>query len=100
MLIHHLNGELRGRVIGFNELRTHDDELLKIWAEKVAPLPHPIAAAHNAIHHPHDSGHAVHGHDTGIAAVLDGLNPDDSEWVENVIAVLASHGYRGDPVER
>jgi Fe-S-cluster containining protein len=99
MLILHVSGEIRGRVIGFNELRTHDEDLLKIWAEKVARLPHPIAAIHNAIHHPQGSAHDVHGHDTGIMAVLDGHNPDDREWVENVIAVLEAHGYKGDPVE-
>jgi uncharacterized protein len=109
MLIHHMSGELRGKVIGFNELKTHDETLAQIWAEKVAPLPHPISFSrqathrqptpvHTAVHAPVPAA-AVNGHDSKLLAVLDGLDPDDGEWIHTVITILAAHGYHGDPVE-
>jgi uncharacterized protein len=97
MLIHHPpSGETRGKVIGINELRTHDEILAAIWSEKIAPLPHPFTG-NDA---PSAPASAIHGHDSHIHAHLHDLgNGDDKEWVASVITVLAAHGYRGDPVE-
>jgi Fe-S-cluster containining protein len=96
MLIHHPpSGELRGRVIGINELRTHDEILDAIWKEKIAHLPHPIHAAQSG-----SSGPQVHGHDAHILAHINDIrHADDKDWVKNVVEVLAAHGYHGDPVE-
>lgn len=103
MLIHHpASGEIRGKVIGINELRTHDEILTAIWNEKIAALPHPFEIHHDVVQHSHAPGTqaAVHGHDSHITAHLKGLgHADDHEWVANVLTILASHGYHGDPVE-
>lgn len=101
MLIHHaVSGEIRGRVIGLGELRTADEALRALWAEKIAGLPHPVAQ-HNAVMHSHAPGtKAAHGHDPHLHAHLHGSAPaGDAAWVASVLAVLAAHGYRGDPVE-
>ena len=102
MLIHHKSsGEIRGRVIGINELRTQDEILIAIWREKIATLPHPIHAQPVAAQHSHVSGAAAScGHASHVFAHLQGTeHPDDSEWVDTVIAVLADYGYNGEPVE-
>jgi hypothetical protein len=98
---HHQSGEMRGKVIGLNELRTHDQILESIWKEKIAHLPHPFEEEHHKIHHSHAPGREhAHGHDPHILAHIYGLeHADDREWVENVITVLAAHGYHGDPVK-
>jgi hypothetical protein len=70
MLIYNRKGEERGKVIGHNGIRTTDPALAQFWKEKVSQ-----------IHHAHSS----------LAS--------DPEWVGKVLAVLAAHGYRGDPVE-
>lgn len=103
MLIHHpASGEVRGKVIGINELRTHDEILQVLWAEKIAHLPHPFASRHEAVQHSHAPGAqaAGHGHDSHILAHVKGIgHADDHEWVESVLSVLSSNGYKGDPVE-
>jgi hypothetical protein len=41
MLIYHqASGELRGRIIGINELRTNDEILAALRKEKIAHIPH------------------------------------------------------------
>jgi len=99
MLIHHPpTGEVRGKVIGINELRSRDEMLTAIWNDKIAHLPHPIMH-HEAVQHSHAPG-GTHGHDTHILAHLNDVrHTDDTEWVDGVLAILASHGYKGDPVE-
>jgi Fe-S-cluster containining protein len=102
MLIHHpQSGEMRGRVIGINELRTQDEILATIWSEKIAHLPHPFTGNKPPSVHTHAMGSpALHGHDSHIHAHVHGWgHDDDKEWVESVITVLAAHGYHGDPVE-
>jgi hypothetical protein len=102
MLINHRpTGELRGRVIGVNELRTKDAVLEAIWKEKIAHLPHPLESEHHKIHHSPASGaEKSRGHDPHILAHINGLaGVEDREWVETVLTVLAVHGYHGDPVE-
>ena len=94
MLIHHPSTqELRGKVIGINELRTHDEILAAIWKEKISQLPHPIHAAHP------DTA-KTHGHDAHVLDhISDVRHGDDKDWVKNVVEVLAANGYQGDPVE-
>ena len=102
MLIHDRpDGEVKGRIIGVNELKTQDEKLAAVWAEKIAHLPHPFVTSHGGAQHPHTpSSPAVHGHDSHIHAHVNGLNHgDDDEWIGTVITVLAAHGYHGDPVE-
>ena len=98
MIIHDLlSGETRGKVIGINELRTHDEILISIWNEKIAHLPHPFREKHGTAV---SGGNAVHGHDSHIHAHLHDLeHADDTEWVSEVLTILAAHGYHGDPVE-
>jgi len=102
MLIHHtLSGELRGKVIGINELRTDDGILAGIWKEKIAPLPHPVESQHIPKQAAHSPGApAAHGQDTHIHAHLYGLTHNgDKVWVNNVITELAARGYHAEPVE-
>jgi Fe-S-cluster containining protein len=103
MLIHHKpDGEMRGKVIGINELRTHDEILAAIWKEKIAHLPHPFANTPIPAQHAHVSGasSAAHGHDSHIHAhIYDLGHGDDQEWESSVLSILAAHGYQGDPVE-
>jgi hypothetical protein len=40
MLIHHRDGHPCGRIIGRNELKSADTELVRIWNDSVIPLPH------------------------------------------------------------
>ncbi|HZD43957.1 MAG TPA: YkgJ family cysteine cluster protein [Methanomicrobiales archaeon] len=101
MLIYNVHGELLGKVIGFNELKTHDETLAQIWADRVAHLPHPFSLNQPSAH-PHSATpavHPVHGHESRIQAVLDGFTPDDREWIHRVIAELAASGFHGEPVE-
>jgi hypothetical protein len=103
MLIHHhASGELRGKVIGINELRTQDEILFAIWKEKIAQLPHPIETPHAQVPHSGTTPDTTVacGHDTHIQAHIHGLqHTDDRAWVNNVVTVLAAYGYHADPVE-
>ncbi len=102
MLIHHTSsGEIRGRIIGINELRTKDEILAAIWKEKIATLPHPLHSQPGAAQRSLASGTSVScGHDSHVLAHLHGIeHPDDSEWVDTVITILGDHGYHGEPVE-
>lgn len=100
MLIHHQeSGEVRGKVIGINELRTHDEILARIWNEKIAALPHPFETHHDTVQHSPGT-RVTHGHESHVSAHINKLgHTDDPEWVANVLCVLATHGYKGDPVE-
>lgn len=102
MLIHHAgSGELRGRVLGINELKSEDPDLVRLWTEKVSEIPHPVHGRHGKVQHSPGSGvQAAHGHDAYILAHIHDPHPaDDQGWIKDVISLLASHGYRGDPVE-
>jgi Fe-S-cluster containining protein len=101
MLIHHpASGEIRGKIIGINELRTHDEVLTAIWNEKIAHLPHPFESQHAAVQHSHSPGTQVsHGNESHILAHINNMShAEDKEWESSVIAILAAHGYHGDPV--
>jgi len=102
MLIKHCQtGEIRGKLIGINELKTHDEILAAIWKEKIALLPHPFESDHQKVQHSHTPGkEKIHGHDPHILAHIYGLaHASDREWLKQVMAVLVAHGYIGDPVE-
>lgn len=103
MLVYHAgSGELRGKVLGINELKSTDPDLVRLWTEKVSRIPHPVHSRHGKIQHSHGQGaHATHGHDAHILAhIHDNMHPaDDQEWVKNVVALLAAHRYHGEPVE-
>jgi Fe-S-cluster containining protein len=102
MLIYHTSsGELRGKVIGINELRTQDEILAAIWKKKISQLPHPIANRHAPAQPAHSpAAPGAHGNDTHIHGQLYGLTQnEDKVWVNNVITILVAHGYHGDPVE-
>lgn len=70
MLINNSKGELVGRVIGQNEIRTSDETLAALWKEQVSHLPHN--------HKP---------------------NAPDISWMTSVMTILDNNGYQGDPVE-
>jgi len=102
MLINHREtGDLRGKLIGINELRTHDEVLAAIWKDNIATLPHPFESNHQNVPHSHAPGaEKSHGHDPHVLAHIYGLeHANDREWIGNVRAILAAHGYIGDPVE-
>ncbi len=82
MLIYDVaSGEVRGKVVGSYDLQTRDETLALLWREKIAGLPHPLPRQ-NAV--PFTSSPGSDG---------------DREWVKSVLAILAAHEYRGDPVE-
>ncbi len=57
MLIkYHQTGEVRGKLIGINELRTQDEILAAIRKEKIACLPHPFESEHQKVQHSHTPG--------------------------------------------
>lgn len=70
MLIYNRDGQLAGKVIGQNEIRTADEPLAALWKEHIVHLPH-----NSRPHVP------------------------DPAWMTRVMDILACHGYRGDPVE-
>ena len=102
MLIHHIpTGELRGKVIGTSDLRTEDEILAAIWREKISPLLHPVETRHAPAQPARTPAEpAALGNDSHIPAHLYGLTQNrDKMWVNNVITILAAHGYHADPVE-
>lgn len=99
---HHSSGELRGRVMGINELKTTDEILAQIWSDVILHIPHPFSMLEQAlVHQPHNSAAQIsHGHDSLIHAHIRGMkHADDHEWVNNVITLLASHGYKVELVD-
>jgi uncharacterized protein len=70
MLIYNPEGQLAGRVIGAGQISTTDESLAHVWEEHVAGLPHE--------------------HPPGV---------NDPVWEKKVTAILAKHGFRGDPAE-
>jgi len=70
MVIYDREGQSCGRVVGRHDLQTRDETLAEIWDDEVAAVSQ------------------VH---------TDGTR--DSVWIQKVLSILSSHGYRGDPVE-
>jgi hypothetical protein len=90
MLIANRNGQVCGRILGHNELTTSDEDLKKVWKDHIAPLPHPVESEHHIDH--------AHMHHANETHTID-FHVKDTAWINNVITVLAAHGYHGDPVE-
>lgn len=93
LISHEESGEVRGRVIGSRELKTEDARLQEIWKNEIAglafpPPPHREPSPNNS-----GGGSQLHARIAGTAAA------DDREWIRRVLDILASHGYKGDPVE-
>nr|WP_320161592.1 YkgJ family cysteine cluster protein [uncultured Methanoregula sp.] len=94
MLIRHAEtGEIRGKIIGKGQLSTRDEVLLSLWNEKIACLPGHPASKHDPVQHSHTPGARLHTRMQGSG------QGDDREWMASVIAILASNGYKGEPVE-
>ena len=101
MLIYHAGtGELRGKVLGVNELKSADPDLARIWKERISQIPSPVHDRQGKF--PQLPGHGArinHGSEArSLHHIHDPHPAEDREWAKNVIAILASHGYRGDPV--
>jgi uncharacterized protein len=101
MLIKDRTGKCLGKLVGINELMTHDEVLEAIWKENIAHLPHPFDSEHEKVPHSHTPGkETAHGHHPHLLAHIYGLeHAEDHEWMKNVLTILASHGYQGDPVD-
>ena len=91
MVIYNTQRQLCGRVIGRNELKTADENLAKLWKEKVAHLPPP--ASRSPLHLTHRHMHP----DT--ESHIHGSHVNDSAWADAVVTILKTHGYYGDNVE-
>jgi uncharacterized protein len=91
MVIYNPEHHVVGMVIGRNELKTADENLAKLWKEKVAHLPLSLSPPSSQIPrknlHPNTESH-IHG-----------SHVNDSTWVDAVVAILKEHGYYGDRVE-
>lgn len=70
MVIYNHEGKSCGRVVGRHDIQTPDETLARIWDNEVAV----VSQAHG-----------------------DGAR--DPVWIQKVLAILLSHGYRGDRVE-
>jgi len=95
MLIYHQeSGEVRGRVIGLRELRTDDEALVAIWDKEIGCLPYLPGTQRDASQNPLQGCKSrTHSRITGS------LSADDHEWMGKILPILASHGYKGEPVE-
>ena len=69
MVIFNSQGESVGRMVGRADIQTADSHLASIWNDNVKPLPGPAVPC------------------------------NDPAWVEQVLKILAGHGYRGEMVE-
>jgi Fe-S-cluster containining protein len=91
MVIYNPERQLCGRVIGRNELKTVDENLSKLWEEKIAHLPPPASRGPPQLtHNPRNPDTESHIH---------GSHVGDSAWAETVVTILKAHGYYGDPVK-
>jgi Fe-S-cluster containining protein len=82
MVISDSRGEVAGRMVGKTDIQTIDPVLAQIWNDKVKPLA--VAAASRK---PTDPFHGL------ISSPC-----SDPAWIQKVSAILASHGYRAEPV--
>jgi Fe-S-cluster containining protein len=91
MVIYNHDRHVVGTVIGRNELKTADENLAKLWKEKVAHLPVLASNTHSHLQQKHlrpDTESHIHG-----------SHRNDSAWAETVVAILKTHGYYGEIVE-
>jgi Fe-S-cluster containining protein len=91
MVIYNPYGQLCGRVIGRNELKTADEVLANVWKDTVAHLPPPASPRS-----PHLLKKNMH---PDTESHIHGSPANDSEWADAVVTILKAHGYYGDPVE-
>ena len=68
MVIRNSRGEIAGRMVGRADIQTADPALARIWNDEVKFLPCPASLG------------------------------SDPAWLQRVSAILASHGYCGEPV--
>jgi Fe-S-cluster containining protein len=90
MLIYNTKRQLCGRVIGRNELKTADENLAKLWKERIAHLPPASSSSHHLTHRQLHRDTESHIH---------GSHVNDTAWADSVVAILRAHGYYGDIVE-
>jgi Fe-S-cluster containining protein len=91
MVIYTPDRQVCGTVIGRNELKTADENLAKLWKEKIAPLPATASSPLPRLrqnHEPRTTESHIHG-----------SHVNDSAWAETVITILSAHGYFGDIIE-
>ena len=91
MLIYNRDGHVCGKVIGRNELKTDDEGLANLWKYKVLHLPPPASV--QSSHLPQKNAHR------NTKSHIHGSHVNDSDWTDDVVAILKEHGYTGDPVE-
>ncbi|MFA5237861.1 MAG: YkgJ family cysteine cluster protein [Methanoregula sp.] len=80
MVISDSKGEVVGRMVGRTDVQTADPVLARIWSDEVKSLPAPVRS------------------DAGRPAAEPASPYCDPAWMQRVSAILASHGYRGEPV--
>jgi len=82
MLIYNAGGTIAGRMVGHHDILTDDPDLARIWSDEVKPLAVAAVSPKPADRSP------------GLIT-----SPcSDPVWMQKVSAILASHGYRGEPV--
>jgi Fe-S-cluster containining protein len=82
LVIFDTHGDVAGRIVGRADIQTADPVLARIWSDEVKPLV--VAAASRKPADPSPS--------------LVTSPCSDPVWMQKVSAILASHGYRGEPV--
>jgi Fe-S-cluster containining protein len=82
LVIFDSHGDVAGRMVGRADIQTADPVLAWIWSDEVKPLV--VAAASRKPADPPPS--------------LITSPCSDPVWMQKVSAILASHGYRGEPV--
>jgi Fe-S-cluster containining protein len=80
MVIYDATGKVAGRMVGHIDIQTTDPVLARIWNDEVKSLPGPVGG---------DSGKTAKG---SLSLCT------DPSWMRQVSAILASHGYRAEPV--
>ncbi len=68
MVIRNSHGDVAGRMVGRADIQTSDPVLARIWNDEIKSLPYPASPC------------------------------SDPAWLQRVSAILASHGFCGEPV--
>ena len=82
LLIYDARGTVAGRMVGRHDIQTDDPDLARIWSDEVKPLA--VAAA------------SLKPADPSPGLITSPCS--DPAWMQKVSTILASHGYRGEPV--
>ena len=82
LLIYDDRGTVAGRMVGHHDIQTDDPDLARIWSDEVKPLSIAVVSRKPADRSPD----------------LISSPCNDPVWMQKVSAILASHGYRGEPV--